>query len=714
VQSEFPSNQEISFAFVPRSGEVFELQTIQAIAALSMNFRQIPLTVSMSSILGWQSPFGEATLFERPLQQLASYTPEELRERRERGLADPFVAGSLLSPGADMAIATIRLRVSSLDREQSSAVADATMALHQQLQSAHPDVDIHVSSESLYEQSNRSAMISDLTLLLPLVLLLCNLVISYSFRSALLGLCILGIALLTVVMTVGTLGWLKLSFNTISVMAPLVVVSIAVADSVHIISIFRQNLQAGDARLQAMSNSLLFNIRPITLATITTAIGFASLNLASSPAISAFGSVVAIGVIYAWLLTLFVLPAAVLLLPAISTAGATVRHTARPTLSSMISSVCKYLVRRYSTPLLLGVGILGLIAFGLSLRNDTDFDRMAFISEDSELHDYYAAVSEKMDRGPALIYGVDSQQEDGIITPLFLQQIDQLSEWLRAQDEVIAVASLVEVIKTINQVFSDNDPAAFLIPDDAQLIDQHLTNYLQVQARDFTLDNFANSEFSILRWFITTRPMTNQQIIDLNARLETEFNRVMPEAKLLHGSSTLLFARMDRAVTIELLQGYGLSLLLITLTLIVGMRSIYYGLLSVLTNLLPAVFVFGVWGVFVGELNPFVMMLFSISIGLVVDDTVHILSTYQTSRVSGNSPEAAVDRALDRAGPALIITTTVMALGTCVLIAASTLYFQQAATLLVPIVVLALLLDMTFFPALLLRCDRLILKAGRV
>ena len=715
IEIEFPSNQEISFAFVPASGEVFELETLRAIAGLSMNFRQIPLALSMSSILGWQSPYGDATLFERPLQQLDTYTTEELQERRQRAQADPFVAGSLLSPQADMAIATIRLRVSSLDSAQSRATADATMELHEQLQAQHPGVAIYVSSESLYEQSNRSSMISDLTLLLPLVLLLCNLVISYSFRSALLGVCVLGIALLTVVMTVGTLGWLALSFNTISVMAPLVVVSIAVADSVHIISIFRQNLQAGEDRLEAMTNSLLFNIRPITLATITTAIGFASLNLASSPAISTFGSVVATGVIYAWLLTLFVLPAVVLLLPAAYTARvATASPSERTTLTLLISSACKRLINQHSTPLLWGTGLLGVVALVLSFLNDTDFDRMAFISEDSELHDYYAAVSEKMERGPTLIYALDSQQEYGVIEPQFLLQVDSISQWLRGQDEVIAVASLVEVIKTINQVFSDNDPDAFLIPDDAELIEQHLGNYLQVQTRDFALNNFANNDFSTLRWFVTTRPMSNQQLIDLNTRLETEFMRQVPDATLLHGSSTLLFARMDKAVTVELLQGYGFSLLLITLTLIIGMRSIYYGLLSVLPNLLPAVFVFGIWGVFVGELNPFVMMLFSISIGLVVDDTVHVLSTYQTSRVSGYSPEAAVDRALDKAGPALIITTTVMALGTCVLIAASTLYFQQAATLLVPIVVLALLLDLTFFPALLLRCDRARLKASGI
>jgi len=710
MEAEFPVPEEISFAFVPRNGEVFSPPTLQALADLNREFRQIPLAFSMSSILAWQSPFGDDTLFERPLSQLDSYTAEELAQLRTEGLADLFVVGTLLSPGADLALANIRMSLTSLDEEQSHEAAQAAITLRDSLQARHPEVDIHVSSGALFEQANRSAMISDLTLLLPIVLLLCTTIICYSFRSLLLGVSVLLVGLITVVMTVGTLGWLGQSFNTISVMAPLVVVTIALADSVHLISIFRQRLLAGDGKIAAMQHSLAFNIRPITLATLTTVIGFASLNLASSPAISSFGSVVAIGVLYAWLLTLFTLPALVLLLPgalseplsnALSRSGA-----GSLPLTARITDLSRAVIGRYNGLLLWSVTALGVIALGLSFLNTTDFDRNSFIGEDSPVHGYVAAVSEKTQRGPQLTYGVQVAEEFGAVEPEFLRQLDRFAEWLRAQEEVVSVVSLVELVKTVNQVMNENQPENYLIPESVRTVEEHLFSYQQVQARDYTLDIVANEDFSLLRLFIVTRPMSNQQIIDLNARIEREFATQLPEAELLHGSAILLFARMDEAVTIELLQGYGFSLLFITLTLIIGMRSIYYGLLSMLPNLLPAVFVFGAWGLVVGQIDPFVMMLFSISIGLVVDDTVHVLSCYQTSRVAGSTPREAVDVALQKAGPALIITTTVMALGTCVLIGASTLFFQQAATLLVPIVLIALLLDLTFFPALLLRADR--------
>ena len=705
MQAEFPGVLEISFAFEPASGDVFTHATLAAMVDLSQEYRQIPLARSMNSILAWQSPYGDDTFFEKPLAQIGTYTVAELQERRARALTEEFVAGLLISPAGDLTLASVRLGSATLTAEQRLATAEATLALRDSLQARHPEVAIHVSSEALYELSSRDAMLDDLFYLLPIVLLLCNGIICYSFRSVLLGASILLVSMLTIAMTVGILGWVGVSFNTISVMAPLVVVTIAVANSVHLVSIYRQRRLAGMAPAEAMVQSLRYNLRPISLATLTTIAGFASLNLASSPAISSFGSVVALGVAIAWALTLLVLPGVVLLLPVdVGT------RTAQQPLLARITAGCRRVVVAHGTLILWTVALLALLALPLSLRNTTDFDRASFVNEDSVLHDYVTAVSTRMARGPQLVYGIDARTPDGVVEPEFLRRVDEFAQWVRQQDGVLQVASLVELVKGVNVVTNDNQPGFAVIPDDVAVIEDHLFNYQMVQVSSFTLDNFVNADFSLLRLFVGTGELSNQETLDLNEHIGAEFARRLPEYGLLHGSSTLVFARMNEAVTLELLRSYALSLLLITLALIIGMRSLSYGLLSMLPNLLPAVFVFGAWGLLVGSIDPFVMMLFSISIGLVVDDTVHILSSYQSCRAEGLTPRAAVDISLERAGPALIITTAVLALGTCVLMAASTLYFQQAATLLVPIVVVALVLDLLFFPALLMRLDRAVVR----
>ena len=144
---------------------------------------------------------------------------------------------------------------------------------------------------------------------------------------------------------------------------------------------------------------------------------------------------------------------------------------------------------------------------------------------------------------------------------------------------------------------------------------------------------------------------------------------------------------------------------MITLTLLVGLRSVRYGLLSVMPNLIPATIVFGCWGLFVGELSPYILMLFSISIGIVVDDSVHVLSKYISAKAEGANPREAVRYSLDKAGSAITITTLALAVGTFILVLSNTYHFQNVALLLTPIIVVALFLDLLFLPPLLIRFD---------
>ena len=337
--------------------------------------------------------------------------------------------------------------------------------------------------------------------------------------------------------------------------------------------------------------------------------------------------------------------------------------------------------------------------------NETDFNRLDFIATDADIKQYYEEVSQRLNRGPALTYGIDALGSEAAIEPEFLGRVERFSAWLDQQTHVESVASIVDLVKTVNRVQHQDDEAFYRLPDDKSTVTNHLLSYGLAQSEDFPLFGFINTDFSLLNLFVNATPISNQELIDLDEQITRKFNEDFPDAELIHGSSILLFARMDELVTIELLQGYSLSLILITLSLIVGLRSVYFGILSVIPNLLPATMVFGMWALFVGQLDPFVMMLFSISIGLVVDDTVHILTHYLESRRNGADKASSINHAIKTAGPALSITTLVLALGTTILIGASTLYFQQAAKLLVPIVVLALVLDLLYLPTILRRFD---------
>ncbi len=699
MQEEFPSPLEVSFAFVAGENEtVFNHELLQAIADLRENFRAIPFATRISSLLSYESPETGRRLF---ITAPANYSASELRGLSEVALNDRLLTANLLSDDARLSFATITTEGNDVSAAERLQIANAVVLLRDQLRDRHPTVGIHANSEVMLEQSSQQAMLDDLTSLMPFVILACVLAICYCFRSATLGICILTHTLFTLLSTIGALGYLGFAFNSISIIAPLVLVIISVANSVHIISIYKQALHRGVEKIEAMRESVLHNFQPVTLAALTTAIGFSSLNMCSSPAIQEFGQIVALGIVFAYVLTLLLLPAVLIWM---TSKREVIASSGVPFMEGTLQKISAFTRRRDSSIFWICTA-LAIITFFLLPLNETDFDRLDFIAADSDIKQFYDEVSTHYNRGPALTYGIDARTAQAAIDPDFLRRVEEFGFWLNQQAAVESVASLVDVVKTINRVQHD-DVGFDRIPDDIDTVSNYLLGYALVQTEDFPLFGFVNLEFSMMNIFVNATPMSNQQLIDFDSRVTKKFQQDFPDVDLLHGSGILLFSRMDELVTIELLQGYSISLLLITLSLIVGMRSIYFGILSIIPNLLPATMVFGFWALFVGQLDPFVMMLFSISIGLVVDDTVHLLSHYLEKRRAGLDQAKSIDYAISTAGPALSITTIVLALGTTILIGANTIYFQQAAKLLVPIVVLALALDLFYLPTILRRFDK--------
>ena len=697
LEAEFPQSSEIVFAFLAPEGEsVFTRERLQAIDALRESYREIPLAGRHTSLLDYYSPRNLRRLFARDFRE---FSEAELAELARTAQADDLLTGNLLSDDASLAFTRIRLVTDLAGEAQRLDTARETLRLRDELREEFPDMEIFVGGETLLEYSSRQSMLDDLGGLLPFVILACILAICGFFRSVRAGFAILVHTLLTLFCALGVLGLVGFSFNTVTAISPIIIVVVCIASSVHVISIYRQGLLRGMPEAEAMMFSLMHNIRPVTLAALTTAIGFASLNLSSSPAISDFGSTVAVGIVFSWLLTAALLPS--LLIRLVKTGnGSGEGDLLQKAMQRVIA-----IGRRRDRQMFWFCTVFAAAGISMLPLNETDFNRLDFVSDVAGLRNYFDAIGERLDRGPSISYAIDAGTRDGAIDPAFLARMESLLDWLGEREEIESTASVVELLKTVNEMRYD-DPEAYLLPDDSQTIENYLTAYRFVQNPDFPLSNFLNRDRSVAALTVNARPTTNQQLLDLNALIDARFQETFSEAKLIHGSGLLVFARMDERVTVELLQGYSLSLALITLTLIFGLGSVYFGLLSIIPNLLPAAIVFGFWGLLVGTLDPFVMMLFSISIGLVVDDTVHVLTHYLAKRREGEIISDAVAHAIRTAGPALTITTLVLTLGTTFLMAASTFYFQQAARLLVPIVVLALLLDVFYLPAILRRFDR--------
>ncbi len=707
VQEDFPRSRSALFTFIAPDGDIFNRAALGAMEALHTRFGEVQSAVAVGSLVNYRLNAVDEVIYQRQylLPPLDSLTDADLEAVRRIALADEDLVKTQLSRDGDMALAVLKYRPASDDLKTRLDVARSVAALRDSLRAQHPGVEVYALGNDLFELDSYNAQIKDRNNLAPLVALATTVLLWICLNSLVYALCTLAVAFLAILLTVGSVGWSGFAFNQISNMGPLVVLTIAMAHGIHIISIYLQALHEGKAKADALYYSLRLNLQPVTLATITTAMGFLSLNYCSSAGIYGFGNVVAMGVVWAYLVTLTLLPTIMLWIPA--------RKIPRPLGIRGLINATAQLVTRHSNPLFWGLSLVIIACLALLPLNKVDFNRYEFIDKESDFHRVITALAEKIGNDQSLVYALDSGEYYGIANPEFMLEVERFADWLEQQPDVSLVSSYVGMLKNLNKAEHDNDEAWHTLPEDNLQVIDYLVSYQLVQEIEPHLEPIFDPEYTTIRVMVGTSNLSNVQLLDLNRRIEAWYREnISSQYRVLHGSNSILYARLNDTISRQLLEGFTVSFILITLTMLVGLRSWRYGLISIAPNLFPPAVVFGVWGLLVGQLSPYILMLFSISIGLVVDDSVHVLSKYMTARKEGKSPEEAVHYSLDKAGSAITITTAGLAIGTFILVFSNTFYYQNVALMLTPIIVVALLLDVLFLPPLLVKLDRLLGKGA--
>lgn len=700
VDEDFPRSSSALVAFMPRDGDIFTRDGLRAMEELTDRYKEVDSAVAVGSLINRRLDAVQADRYNRDylVPDISTLDEAGLQQIRDIALGDEDLTSTMLSAEGDMALAVLKYRPSPDDQPTRRAIAESIVELRDSLRETYPDIGIYVLGRSLFELDSYKAQIKDRMYVAPLVLLVNFALLLYCLRSVAFSLSVLVVAFVTIGLTVGTVGWSGVPFNQISNMGPLVVLTIALADSIHLVSVYLQGLHKKMSKEEAMRESLRVNIQPVSLATLTTTMGFLSLNYCTSPGIYGFGNVVALGVCWAFVITFTLLPAMMMLVP--------VREVPRPLgIRGFINRVTAFVEARGNALLLFGFVLVVSTGAMLPL-NKVDFTEFSFIDKESDFHKVFTALSEKIGNDQSLVYSINSGQYYGIAEPAFLKAVEGFSDWLETQPEANHVSSFVDFLKIQNMAENDDDEAFKVLPEDNLQVIDYLVSYQLVQEIEPNLEPMFNPDYSAIKVVVGTSNLTNVQLLQFNERIEQWLDANFdPKYRVMHGDNNILYARLENTISVQLLEGFVVSFLLITLTMIVGLRSLRYGLISMMPNLFPATIVFGFWGLFVGELSPYILMLFSISIGLVVDDSVHVLSKYIHARRQGEAPQGAVRESLDKAGSAITITTLSLAVGTMILVFSNTYYYQNVALLLTPIIIVAWLLDLLILPPLLVKFD---------
>ncbi|MFT4562564.1 MAG: putative RND superfamily exporter protein, partial [Gammaproteobacteria bacterium] len=307
-----------------------------------------------------------------------------------------------------------------------------------------------------------------------------------------------------------------------------------------------------------------------------------------------------------------------------------------------------------------------------------------------------------------LHYSLGARHKGGVSDPKFLAKVDEFAGWLRDQAEVDHVTSLSDTIKRLNKNMHGDDPKYYRLPDEQALTAQYLLMYEMSLPYGLDLNNQIDIHKSATRVTATVKNLSATQLRAFNNRASAWLQEnADPSMWGSAASASFMLANLSRRSIDSMVRGTSIAFGLIALILVIALRSIRIGLLSLVPNILPIAIAYGIWALLVGKVGMVFAIVTASSLGIIVDATVHFMSKYMRARRTDQaSPEDAVRYAIATVGPALLTTFLILAAGFAVL-SFSTFKLNEDFGLLTSVTILAALAaDFLLLPTLLMRLDR--------
>ncbi len=698
-QRTYTKNDNILFTLKPERDETFSPRVVEAIEALTQEAWQIPYAIRVDSVSNFQHSWadGDTLTVEDLVREGASLQQAELDRRREIAVAEPLLFGKLLARDVRATAINVTLQYPENSEAEVPKAVAAARDIAADIERRFPDITIAISGISMLNNAFAEAGNQDAMTLIPSMYLVLLIAILLTLRSASGTAATLLVVLFSTVIAVGLTGHAGIRLDPISVLATIVIMTLAVADSIHILVTMLTLMGQGRSKLKALRDSIRINFLPVLITSITTVVGFMSLNFSDAPPFWYLGNITAVGIAAAWMLSLTFLPAVLSLLPMTArVSGQIGPHISMGWLARLVTS--QYKVALWGT----GALAVGLIA--LLPRVELNDQWVEYFDHRVEFRNHTDFTTDHLSGIYVIEHSIDADGPEGINDPVYLDHLEQFTAWLRAQPEVDHVYSYTDIIKRLNKNMHEDDPAWYRLPDTRDLAGQYLFLYEISLPFGLDLTDRISVDKSSTRVSTTLKNITTSEVRTFLRRTEAWLTHNTPAYMWAKPTSaTVMFSFISQRNIESMFMGNLLAVGLIGVILMVSLRSVGLGALSVIPNVLPILMAFGLWGLLVGQVGMAAATVSATALGIVVDSTVHFLTKYlRARRQEGLDKPAAIEYAFNTVGLAILLNTIILASGFLIL-ALSTFKVNVEMGILTAIaIVLALIIDFLFLPALLM------------
>lgn len=598
-----------------------------------------------------------------PLVEGDTVTAEDVEEMRLALSQTDLIEGRLISRDHTLTVSALRLRDGD-SRETASRLA----ALEEDL-AAHPapeGMSVRLGGLPHLRGVIVHNIRQDQVVLVPMTLVVCMLLLAFFLRwFAAVVLPIAAVAI-TAVVVVGGMAVGGEPFNILNNIIPTLLIIIGISDSIHLIGRYREELARGDGAQPAGERTVIHMGIACLLTSVTTAVGLASLLVSKTVMLRHFGLTAGIGVMVAYLVTITFLPAVLTWIRPPKRPAATSKHDGG-SLESFIENMTRAILKQPWAVLGLTAVLLAGTGYASTLLV-VDHALLDQFDEDDPVYQTTRLLEEKLDGVRPLEVSLRFDDAAMATSPETLAALDEVIAWADAQDSVLSTMSPMRLLRqTLVLLSRDEEARTAAFVSTAQV--QALRDLLAARG-DSPLEMWLTEDGRHMRLQLKVRDVGAQETMRLTAELEGKLAEALPSSAAIGftGEAFDGSAGMD-AVVDDLISSLALALVIIVVILTLLFRSIRLGLLSIPPNLIPLVFTgaYMVWRDI--PLNAATVIIFSISLGLAVDGTIHVLARFrEETRLNGLSTESALILAARGTGRAIVVSCITLMAGFSVLL----------------------------------------------
>lgn len=660
----FSPSDNLVYVLLLHPEDVFNRKSLLAIKEMTdeiENLDGIDNVLSLTNanlIKGSQEGFTIVT----PLENIPDDN-KKLKEIEKEFLSEPLVVKQLVSKDAK---ATVIIAQFDSEHQEDESRRPIIEKIEKIARAHSDDFKIYFGGLPVISKAYADILRHDLIVFTSLAMLINIIVLILIFKNFHGVIIPLGVVLISTTLTMALAVLTGQKLNALNNIIPPFLLVYGLADSIHQINRYYEEVPKFPVKIDAIRSMLAAMALACLMTSVTTAVGFAANYTAKISIVKKFGLLAAGGVMIAYVVTIIFVPS---MLSFFKKPEVWIKKELdKGLLGKFLVWISRVNERHTRLVLLLAIftvflAILGITKMRIEHRMLQELKRNHPVSVANRM------MEQHLSGVIPLEIAVYSDEPDRMKDPDLLKKLDRLEEFIEKQDGVSNVISFMDLLKRMNQAFHNDDPKYYKIPDSRNLIAQYLLLYSMSGGQDLT-GKLLTEDYSKMRISIRTKDYGSKWFFSLLNRIK-KFQKklnIPKDVKIHYTGSSLIVNKALEHVVKDLMSSFIVAFFLVFLLVFIEFGSIRLAALSMIPTTLPMIFTMGFMG-FVGiPLRMSTVVIFSISMGIAIDNVIHYVARYKEELHSGLGYHSAMYKTIISSGRAIVSTTFLVIAGFLILV----------------------------------------------